>query len=131
VTKYVGVDDCGRVLNPMIVEGQMHGGIIQGLGEALYEEIKYDEDGQLLTATLMDYTIPGVIESPEMILERTETPADSPLGLKGIGEAGTTVATPAILNAVADALAAARATITTLPARSEAVWSSLRKGRDS
>jgi aerobic carbon-monoxide dehydrogenase large subunit len=103
---YTSVDDCARVLNPLIVEGQIHGGITQGLGQALLEEIKYDKEGQLLTASFLDYQIPLATDVPIYKSYRTETPTDSNLlGVKGIGEAGTIGATPAIANAVADALA--------------------------
>lgn len=103
---YTSVDDCARVLNSMVVEGQIHGGITQGLGQALLEEVRYDKDGQLVTSSFLDYQIPLATDVPFYKSFRTETPTDSNLvGIKGVGEAGTIAATPAIANAVADALA--------------------------
>ncbi|MGI0091129.1 MAG: xanthine dehydrogenase family protein molybdopterin-binding subunit, partial [Nitrososphaerales archaeon] len=105
ILDYLSVDDCGRALNPMIVEGQIHGGIAQGLGQALLENITYDENGQLLTASFLDYQIPTSRDIPDLRSFRTETPTfANPLGIKGVGEAGTIAATPAIANAVNDAL---------------------------
>jgi len=105
IERYVAVDDCGRVINPMIVDGQVHGGVAHSIGQALFEEVVYDEDGQPLTATLVDYMIPTAVEIPPIETHRTETPSPSnPLGVKGIGEAGTIAATAAIVNAVCAAL---------------------------
>jgi carbon-monoxide dehydrogenase large subunit len=105
VLDYVSVDDCGKVLNPMIVEGQLHGGITQGLGQALLEGVQYDSNGTLLTSSFLDYQIPLAEDVPNYHCFRTETVTDSnALGIKGIGEAGTIAATPAIANAVNDAL---------------------------
>ncbi len=104
--KYVAVDDCGKVINPLLVDGQVQGGIVQGLSQALYEQLIYDENGQLLTGSLMDYALPRASDLPRLSLARTETPSPvNPLGLKGIGEAGTIGSTPAVVNAVVDALA--------------------------
>jgi aerobic carbon-monoxide dehydrogenase large subunit len=106
VLAYTSVDDIGKVLNPLVVEGQVHGGIAQGLGQAMLEQVKYDQNGQLLTASLLDYQIPQANDIPGLRTFRTETPTyANPLGIKGVGEAGTIAATPAIANAVADALA--------------------------
>lgn len=106
ILDYTSVDDCGAVLNPLVVEGQIHGGSAQGLGQAVLEGIKYDSNGQLLTSSFMDYQIPLAEDVPEFHSFRTETPTNAnPLGVKGIGEAGTIAATPTIVNAVADALA--------------------------
>ena len=106
ILSYVSVDDCGHVLNPLVVEGQIHGGIAQGLGQAVLEGIKYNNDGQLLTTSFLDYQIPMAEDMPQLSSYRTETPTNSnPLGIKGIGEAGTIAATPTVANAVADALA--------------------------
>jgi carbon-monoxide dehydrogenase large subunit len=127
ITDYVGVDDCGTALNPMIVEGQMQGGIAQGIGQAILEEILYDEGGQLLTSTLADYAIPSATDIPFMVLERTETPAPTALGAKGIGEAGPTVGTAVIANAVADAMGMDAAEPGVLPLRPDYVWNALRK----
>ena len=106
VLQYTSVDDCGKVLNPLVVEGQIHGGIVQGLGQALLEGVVYDSSGQLLSASFLDYQIPLAEDVPEIQSFRTETPTHSnQLGIKGIGEAGTIAATPTLANAVADALA--------------------------
>jgi carbon-monoxide dehydrogenase large subunit len=128
VRKLVAVDDCGTVLNPMIVEGQMHGSLTQGLGQALLEEVRYDPSGQPLTATLMDYLAPRAADLPEPAMDRFETPAPSnPLGAKGSGEAGCIGAPPAVLNAVLDALLPYGVTDLQLPLRPEKVWSALRE----
>jgi carbon-monoxide dehydrogenase large subunit len=105
LVRYVAVDDCGRQLNPLIVAGQVHGGIAQGVGQAMFEGVEYNEDGQLLTATLMDYALPYAHELPHYELDSTVTLTPvNPLGVKGIGEAGTIGSTPAVAAAVADAL---------------------------
>jgi carbon-monoxide dehydrogenase large subunit len=105
IQKFVAVDDCGTIVNPMIVEGQILGGIAQGIGEALLEQVIFDQSGQTLTASLMDYAVPRADTMPELILDHTETPSPlNPLGAKGVGEAGTNGCPPAIVNAVADAL---------------------------
>jgi carbon-monoxide dehydrogenase large subunit len=121
--RYVAVDDCGRVINPMLVDGQVHGGIVQSIGQALYEEVVYDEQGQLLTGTLMDYAVPRAKHIPDFELDRTETPSPvNPLGVKGVGEAGTIGATPAIVNAVVDALAPFGVKHLDMPIKPENVW---------
>src|SRR5579883_1418392 len=105
IVRYVAVDDCGRQLNPLLVEGQVHGGIAQGVGQALFEGVEYGEDGQLLTASLMDYAMPYAHELPRYELGSTITLTPvNPLGVKGVGEAGTIGSTPAVAAAVADAL---------------------------
>jgi carbon-monoxide dehydrogenase large subunit len=121
--RYVAVDDCGRVINPMLVDGQVQGGITQSIGQALYEEIVYDEQGQLITGTLMDYAVPKAAMIPWFELDRTETPTDvNPMGVKGVGEAGTIGATPAIVNAIVDALSPFGVRHIDMPVRPEAVW---------
>ncbi|HEY0615087.1 MAG TPA: xanthine dehydrogenase family protein molybdopterin-binding subunit [Candidatus Elarobacter sp.] len=126
VEKYLAVDDCGRLLNPMIVEGQVHGGIAQGLSQALFEEVVYDDDGQLLTGTLMDYAIPHAEQVPHYDLDHTVTPTTvNPLGIKGIGEAGTIGSTPAVANAVIDALAPFGVTHIDMPLRPEKLWAAM------
>lgn len=121
--RYVAVDDCGRVINPMLVDGQVHGGIVQSIGQALFEEVVYDEQGQLLTGTLMDYALPKASQVPFMELDRTETPSPvNPLGVKGVGEAGTIGATPAIVGAVVDALAPFGVKHLDMPMKPEAIW---------
>jgi carbon-monoxide dehydrogenase large subunit len=123
VTKYVAVDDCGNIINPLLVEGQVHGGLVQGIAQALHEEIVYDENGQLLTGSLMDYAIPRAHDFPEFELDRTITPSPvNPLGVKGVGEAGTIGSTPAVVNAIVDALAPLGITHIDMPVRSEKVW---------
>jgi carbon-monoxide dehydrogenase large subunit len=129
LTKYVAVDDCGNVINPLLVEGQVHGGLVQGIAQALWEEVVYDENGQLLTGSLMDYALPRAQDFPEFELGRTVTPSPvNPLGVKGVGEAGTIGSTPAVVNAVVDALAPFGVTNIDMPIRSEKVWRIL-KGR--
>ena len=121
--RYVAVDDCGKVINPMLVDGQVHGGIVQSIGQALYEEVVYDEQGQLLTGTLMDYAVPKAAMAPWLELGRTETPTDvNPMGVKGVGEAGTIGATPAIVSAVVDALAPLGVRHLDMPLKPEKIW---------
>ena len=106
ILRYIAVDDCGRHINPMIVEGQMHGGIVQGLGEGLQEIAVYDDDGQLITGTMMDYAVPRASQMPHLELDHTVTPSPvNPLGVKGCGEAGTIASAACLVNAVCDALA--------------------------
>src|SRR5690606_7721419 len=106
LVRHFAVDDCGRILNPLIVAGQQHGGIAQGVAQALYEQIVYDDDGNPLTANLMDYAIPSAAEMPSFDAVNTETPTPrNPLGAKGIGESGSIGSTPAVQNAVVDAVA--------------------------
>ncbi len=120
ITRYVAVDDCGRQLNPMLVEGQVHGGLAQGIGQAMYERVVYGEDGQLLTATLTDYAMPLTTELPSFETDSTVTPTPvNPLGVKGVGEAGTIGSTPAVANAIADALGVAHLD---MPYTSEKLW---------
>jgi carbon-monoxide dehydrogenase large subunit len=105
VVRYVAVDDCGPAINPMLIDGQVHGGIVHAIGQALYEQIVYDEDGQLVSGTFVDYALPTAAEVPSFETDRTETPSPvNSLGVKGIGEAGTIAATPAVTAAVIDAL---------------------------
>jgi aerobic carbon-monoxide dehydrogenase large subunit len=121
--RYVAVDDCGKVINPMLVDGQIHGGIVQSLGQAMFEEVVYDDQGQLVTGTLMDYAVPRASQVPWMELDRTETPSPvNPLGVKGVGEAGTIGATPAIVNAVVDALSPFGVKHLDMPIKPEAIW---------
>ena len=123
ITKYVAVDDCGPVVNPAIVDGQLHGGIAQGIAQALYEEAVYDDGGNLITGSMMNYMIPGAPEIPNMILDRTETPSPTnPMGVKGIGESGAIAAQPAVINAVIDALSHLGVTHIDMPASPWKVW---------
>jgi carbon-monoxide dehydrogenase large subunit len=121
--RYVAVDDCGKVINPMLVDGQVHGGIVQSIGQAMFEEVVYDEQGQLITGTLMDYALPRASHIPNFELDRTETPSPvNPLGVKGVGEAGTIGATPAIVGAIVDALAPFGVKHLDMPIKPEALW---------
>jgi aerobic carbon-monoxide dehydrogenase large subunit len=123
IVKYVAVDDCGNVINPMIVDGQVHGGVAQGIAEAMYEEARYDENGTLLTGNMSTYRVPSAAELPGFTLDRTVTPSPTnPMGVKGIGEAGTIASPPAVLNAVADALRPVGVDFIDLPASAERVW---------
>jgi aerobic carbon-monoxide dehydrogenase large subunit len=124
VLRYVAVDDCGVMINPMVVEGQVHGGVAHGIGNALLERIAYDESGQLTTGTLMDYALPRATDVPALEVHHVVTPSPlNPLGVKGAGEGGTLPAPAAIANAVADALGI---TITEMPLTPETIWRSLR-----
>jgi carbon-monoxide dehydrogenase large subunit len=128
--RYVAVDDVGRTINPMIVEGQVHGGIAQGVAQALWEGAVYDEDGQLLTSSLMQYAIPKAGFFPTLETDRTETPTDvNPLGVKGAGETGTIASTPAVVNAVMDALAPLGIRHVDMPLTPERVWRAMREAR--
>jgi carbon-monoxide dehydrogenase large subunit len=128
ILKYVAVDDCGKVINPLLVDGQIQGGIAQGLGQALMEEAIYDENGQLITGTLMDYAIPRAMDLPWMDLDRTVTPSPvNPLGVKGVGEAGTIGSTPALVNAVVDALRPFGVKHIDMPLRPEKIWKLMQK----
>jgi aerobic carbon-monoxide dehydrogenase large subunit len=134
IPKYVAVDDCGPVVNPAIVDGQLHGGITQGIAQALYEEVVYDEDGNLVTGTMVDYLIPGAPEVPNFTLDRTEVPSPTnPMGVKGIGESGAIAAQPAVINAVIDALSHEGVTHIDMPASPMKVWAALQeaRGRDA
>jgi len=124
IKKYVAVDDCGKVINPLLVDGQVQGGIAQGIGQALYEGVVYDDNGQLLTGSLMDYALPRAANLPRLQLARTETPTPvNPLGIKGIGEAGTIGSTPAVVSAVVDALAPFGVTHIDMPLTPQKLWS--------
>lgn len=129
ILKYVAVDDVGKVLNPLIVEGQVQGGVLQGISQALLEQVVHDENGQLLTATLADYLIPSTDTAAMIECYRTETPSPAnPLGVKGVGEAGTIAATPVIANAVEDALAPFGARVERLPLAPSYVWELMQAG---
>lgn len=126
IRSYVCVDDVGKVINPLIVEGQVHGGLAQGIAQALYEEAVYDADGNLATGTLVDYLVPSAVDLPTFVTDRTETPATSnALGVKGVGEAGTIASTPAVINAIVDALRPWGIHDIDMPATPERVWRAL------
>jgi carbon-monoxide dehydrogenase large subunit len=127
---YVAVDDCGNQINPLIVEGQVHGGIVQGVAQALWEEAVYDEDGNLRNPTLIDYCVPSAAEVPSFTLDSTVTPSPTnPLGVKGVGEAGTIGSAAAVINAVVDALSPFGITDVTMPATPERVWNLIHEER--
>jgi carbon-monoxide dehydrogenase large subunit len=130
IRSYVCVDDVGKVVNPLIVEGQVHGGLAQGIAQALFEEAVHDESGTLTTATLADYLLPSAVDLPNFTTDRTETPADSnPLGVKGVGEAGTIASTPAVVNAVIDAVRHLGVNDIEMPCTPMRVWKAVHKGQ--
>jgi carbon-monoxide dehydrogenase large subunit len=129
IRSYVAVDDVGTVVNPLIVEGQIHGGIAQGIGQALYEEGAYDADGNLLTTTMADYLLPSAADLPTFVTDRTVTPSTTnPLGVKGVGEAGTIASTPAVVNAIVDALRPMGVRDVPMPCTPERVWRAIQEG---
>jgi aerobic carbon-monoxide dehydrogenase large subunit len=130
VLTYVAVDDCGRVLNHYLAEAQVHGGLAQGIGQALYEEVVYDQKGQLLTGSFLDYAMPNAEMVPAIITDFIETPSPfNPLGAKGAGESGCIGGPPAIVNAVLDALTPFGITAIDMPLRAEKIWSLLQAAR--
>jgi carbon-monoxide dehydrogenase large subunit len=129
IRSYVCVDDCGTVVNPLLVDGQIHGGLAQGIAQALYEEATYDEDGNLTAGTFVDYLLPSANDLPSFTTGLNETPATSnPLGVKGVGEAGTIASTPAVVNAVVDALRPYGVDDMRMPCTPERVWRAIREG---
>jgi carbon-monoxide dehydrogenase large subunit len=127
IVRHVVVEDCGRIVNPMIVDGQTHGAVAQGIGNALYEEFRYDAGGQPLTTTFMDYLIPGTMEVPPIDVAHLETPpAVTVTGFKGMAEGGTIGSTAAVANAVADALASLGIEIRELPVTPDRLYRLLR-----
>jgi carbon-monoxide dehydrogenase large subunit len=132
IIRYSACDDCGRQINPMIVEGQLHGGITQGIGQALYETAVYDNNGQLLSGSMMEYHVPTAADVPAFALDHTVTlTKTNPLGVKGIGEAGTIASTPAIVNAVIDALSPLGIMHIDMPLTAEKVWQAIRKAGEA
>jgi carbon-monoxide dehydrogenase large subunit len=130
VENFVAADDFGRVINPMIVEGQVHGGIAQGLGQALMEHVLYDADGQPLSGSYMDYAMPRALDLPSFQVSTHATPCPgNPLGLKGCGEAGAIGSPPALVNAVIDALAGQGVTHIDMPLTPRRVWEAVRAAR--
>jgi carbon-monoxide dehydrogenase large subunit len=126
---YVVAEDCGRIINPMIVDGQVHGGVAQGIGAALFEELIYDEDGQLVTASLVDYVIPSAVEIPPMNVIHIESESAVAGGFRGMGEGGTIGAPAAIANAIADALAPLNINVSTLPMTPQRIFTLLEQAR--
>jgi carbon-monoxide dehydrogenase large subunit len=131
IRSYVAVDDVGKVVNPLIVEGQVHGGLAQGIAQALYEEAVYDDAGNLVTTTLADYLVPSAADLPSYVTSRTESPAANRLGVKGVGEAGTIASTPAVVNAIIDALRPLGVQDVPMPCTPERVWRAIQDARES
>jgi carbon-monoxide dehydrogenase large subunit len=130
IRKYVCVDDIGTPINPLIIEGQVHGGLAQGIAQALFEEAIFDDHGNLTTGTFVDYTLPSAADLPSFTTDRTVTPATSnPLGVKGVGEAGTIASTPAVINAVIDALRPLGVKDVRMPATPERVWRAIQEAQ--
>jgi aerobic carbon-monoxide dehydrogenase large subunit len=129
ITRYVAVDDCGNIINPMLVDGQVHGGVVQGLGQALYEQAVYDENGQLITGELMDYAVPKAAMVPRIESSHTTTPSPvNPMGVKGVGEAGTIGCSPAVVNSVVDALSHLGVRHIDMPLTPEKIWKLIQQG---
>jgi carbon-monoxide dehydrogenase large subunit len=129
IRRYVCVDDCGRIINPLIVDGQVHGGVAQGLGQALWEQAVYDDSGQLMTGELTDYAIPKAMSMPWIESSHTETPSPvNPLGVKGVGEAGTIGCSPAVVNSVVDALSVYGVRHIDMPLTPEKIWKLIQQG---
>jgi carbon-monoxide dehydrogenase large subunit len=129
LARYAGIDDVGRAINPMILHGQTHGAIVQGVGQALMEECHYDAGGQLLTASFMDYSMPRADDLPHFVTELSEVPSPTnPLGVRAGGEGGTTPALGVVVNAIVDALAEFGVTHIEMPATPERVWRAMRGG---
>ncbi|HEU4978122.1 MAG TPA: xanthine dehydrogenase family protein molybdopterin-binding subunit [Solirubrobacteraceae bacterium] len=130
VVRYVAVDDCGPAINPLLIDGQVHGGVAHGIGQALYERVHYDDEGQLITSTFVDYALPTAAELPSFETDRTETPSPvNSLGVKGVGEAGTIAASPAVTNAVIDALRPLGVTYINMPLTPMRVWSAIQEAK--
>jgi len=130
VVRYVAVDDCGPAINPMLIDGQIHGGIAHAIGQALYEQVVYDSEGQLVTGTFVDYALPTAAELPSFETDRTVTPSPvNSLGVKGIGEAGTIAATPAVTAAVLDALAPLGVEWVDMPLTPRRVWEAIQSAK--
>lgn len=130
IRKYVCVDDIGHVVNPLIVEGQVHGGLAQGIAQALYEEAVHDESGTLLSSSFAEYLLPTAVDLPPFVTDRTNTPAPgNPLGVKGVGEAGTIASTPAVVNAVLDALRQFGVKDVEMPCTPMRIWHAIRDAR--
>jgi aerobic carbon-monoxide dehydrogenase large subunit len=126
LVRYIAVDDVGKKINPLIVDGQLHGGIAQGVGQALWEEAIYSDDGQLLSGSMMDYALPKASRLPTFELDETVTPSPvNPIGVKGVGEAGAIASTAAVANAVIDALSPLGIRHLDMPYTSQKVWSAI------
>jgi carbon-monoxide dehydrogenase large subunit len=132
IKRYVAGDDCGPQINPMIVEGQIHGGVVQGWGQTLWEGAVYDDNGQLVTGSMLDYALPRAHMLPQIETLSTVTPSPhNPLGVKGVGETGTIASTVTVYNAVIDALRPLGVTHIDMPLTPEKVWQAIRQGQGS
>jgi carbon-monoxide dehydrogenase large subunit len=130
IESWITMDDCGNVISPMIVSGQVHGGIAQGIGQAMFEDAIYDADGNMLTGSLIDYPLPTASDLPSFDLHRTVTPSPiNPMGVKGIGEAGTIGSAHTIVNAVVDALTPLGVKHIDMPLRPKRVWQAMQEAR--
>jgi len=128
--RYVVVHDCGTMINPLLVEGQIHGGVAHGIGNAFYEQLVYDDQGQLLNASLMDYLLPAATDVPPIETDHRETPSPyNPVGLKGVGEAGCIPSGAAFAQAVEDALSDAGVEITQIPLSPDALFTLIAEAR--
>ena len=131
ILKYVIVDDCGKMLNPMVVDGQIVGGVAHGVGNALYEEVVFNEDGQPLTGTFMDYLLPSSHEVPNVEVGHQEFPSTlNPLGVKGVGEGGTTSAPAALANAIVDAMEPLAIQLNEMPMTPDRVFAAIRRAKE-
>jgi len=127
IVRYVAVDDCGNPINPLLIDGQIHGGIVHGIGQALYERVAYDDEGQLVSGTFVDYALPTAAEIPSFETDRTVTPSPvNSMGVKGVGEAGTIAASAAVTNAVIDALRPLGVDYINMPLSPIRVWDAIR-----
>jgi carbon-monoxide dehydrogenase large subunit len=128
VVRYVAVDDCGPAINPNLIEGQVHGGVVHGIGQALFERVHYDEEGQLITGSFVDYALPSAADVPSFETDRTETrsPVNS-LGVKGVGEAGTIAASATVTNAVIDALRPLGVNYINMPLSPMRIWEAIQE----
>jgi len=128
ILRYVAVDDCGRPINPLLIDGQVHGGIVHAIGQALYEQVVYDRSGQLVTGTFVDYALPTAAEIPSFETDRTETPSPvNSLGVKGVGEAGTIAGSCTVTNAVIDALRPLGVDYLDMPLTPLRVWTAIQE----
>jgi carbon-monoxide dehydrogenase large subunit len=130
IIRYVAVDDCGRAINPLLIDGQVHGGVVHALGQALYEQVVYDENGQLVTGTFVDYALPSAADVPSFETDRTETPSPTnTLGVKGVAEAPTIACTPAVVSSVLDALAPLGVKELDMPLTPMRVWNAIQEAK--